>query len=184
MLWSHSLPGQQVQFQPSLIVIMNLCAGDNNSLHPFMNPCKSPWLITRIAAFSRVTQQEGICLACIWHGNLGSMRSANTLRGSLQNSQAAKRDTEMLSSLYRSAITNPIKKGTAGRTFYSLSFIWPQSLTLLTGSSLSSPHCFQQRHIQHKKKTEEGRLIANFHAVILAANVVAGIQQTFIFRRN
>lgn len=41
MLWSHSLPGQQVQFQPSLIVIMNLCAGDNNSLHPFINQGKN-----------------------------------------------------------------------------------------------------------------------------------------------
>lgn len=41
MLWSHSLPGQQVQFQLSLIVIMNLCAGDNNSLHTSINQGKS-----------------------------------------------------------------------------------------------------------------------------------------------
>lgn len=34
MLWSHSLPGQQVQFQLSLTVIMNLCAEANKSLRP------------------------------------------------------------------------------------------------------------------------------------------------------
>lgn len=53
MLWSHSLPGQQVQFQLSLIVMMNLCTGDNNSLHPFIKQGKSPWFVPRKAAFKQ-----------------------------------------------------------------------------------------------------------------------------------
>lgn len=59
MLWSHSLPGQQVQFQLSLIVIKNLCAGDNNSLHMSINQGKSPWLIPRTAGLNQHSQNKG-----------------------------------------------------------------------------------------------------------------------------
>lgn len=58
MLWSHSLPGQQVQFQLSLIVIMNLCTGDNNSLHPFIKQGKSPWFVPRKAAFKQHSHKK------------------------------------------------------------------------------------------------------------------------------
>lgn len=51
MLWSLSLPGQQAEFQLSLIVIMNLCAGENSFLHPFINQGKNPWLIPGTADF-------------------------------------------------------------------------------------------------------------------------------------
>lgn len=60
MLWSHSLPGQQVQFQLSLIVIMNLCAGDNNSLRMSINQGKSPWLIPRAAGLYQHSQNKGV----------------------------------------------------------------------------------------------------------------------------
>lgn len=50
MLWSHLLPGHQVQFQLSLIVITNVCAGENSSLHPFINQGKNSLLIPGPAA--------------------------------------------------------------------------------------------------------------------------------------
>jgi len=148
MLWSHSLPGQQVQFQLSLIVIMNLCAADNSSLHPLINQGKNPWLVPRADNFNQHSQNKvarNILLGLYLAHSLGLHEIKQHIYWVAAVRAGSNEGHQRQSVLFTDlpTVANPSNEVITGRTFkFIFHLIKFRVLSAYPDSSLSSPCCF------------------------------------------